>query len=150
MTPLNQKVVETLYTEALMLADEARAAFQDTGRHPAPHRDDLTQMALSIEALRTTTRIMHMLAWLLNQRAFFSGELSAKQLDAFGRLPEDRAPDPEQLIYLPLETQELIARSEQLHAQITRLEMSRLQAAPANDRGTINDIRGKLAAAFGA
>ncbi len=145
---LNHKVVETLYSEALMLADEARDIFHDSNKNNAIDLKDGAEMALSVEALRTTTRIMHMLAWLLNQRAFFAGELSAKQLNAFGLLPSDRAPDPQQLDLLSFSTRELIARSEQMHAQITRLEANRLRETAANDQGSIGDLQGKLAAAF--
>lgn len=145
---LNHKVVEALYSEALMLADEARDVFHGSNENNAIDLKSAADMALSVEALRTTTRIMHMLAWLLNQRAFFAGELSAKQLDAFGLLPSDRAPDPEQLALLNFPTRELISRSEQMHAQISRLETNRLRGTAANDQGSIGDLHGKLAAAF--
>src|SRR5690606_40831009 len=65
---LSPTIVETLYYEALTLADEARAAFDLSGRLTAASLDeDLARIALSCEALRTTTRMMHAIAWLLNQ-----------------------------------------------------------------------------------
>src|SRR6476469_10782418 len=94
-TDLSKPIIEALYCEALVLADEVRAAFD-----LAPSRsgeEDMVRIALSVEGLRTTTRLMHVLAWLLNHRAHFAGELSEFQLRRHGALPPDRAADPEQL-----------------------------------------------------
>ena len=68
---LSPTIVEALYNEALLLADEARAAFDLSGRLVTANVDeDLARIALSCEALRTTTRMMHAIAWLLNQMPF--------------------------------------------------------------------------------
>ncbi|MXO84544.1 DUF1465 family protein [Altererythrobacter aurantiacus] len=146
---LNAKIVETLYGEALMLADEARETFNRKREEVSDIKGNLQALALSVETLRTTTRVMHMLAWLLNQRAFFAGELSARQVKAFGPLPEVNPSDPEQVALLDRDTQEIIARSESLHGQISRLERAKLRETAANDQGSIGDIKGKLEAAFG-
>src|SRR5690348_2359305 len=95
-TNLSEPIIETLYCEALVLADEVRAAF-DLSPRPVSVNEDLVRIALSVEGLRTTTRMMHILAWLLNHRAFFTGELSEFQLRRHGTLPPDRPSDPEQL-----------------------------------------------------
>lgn len=74
---ISSTIVETLYADALRLADEARAAFDMSGRLDlVGSSEELARVALSCEALRTTTRMMHVLAWLLNHRAYFAGELS--------------------------------------------------------------------------
>ena len=70
---LNPRIIEALYAEGLVLSDEVRAAF-DLSRIEAGDPEDLTRVALSCEALRTTTRMMHAIAWLLNHRAYFRGE----------------------------------------------------------------------------
>ena len=83
---LNRPIIESLYAEALLLADDVRASFDFAGRIDAVVEDeDLARIALSCEALRTTTRMMHVIAWLLNQRAFFNGEISEFQLRRSGR-----------------------------------------------------------------
>ncbi|MGZ5792571.1 MAG: DUF1465 family protein, partial [Croceibacterium sp.] len=80
-------------------------------------------VALSCEALRTTTRMMHAIAWLLNQRAHFAGEISEFQLRHHGRLPPAQPESKrEQLDMLGWETQELIRRTERFHARIARLD----------------------------
>jgi regulator of CtrA degradation len=121
---LSPTIVESLYCEALVLADEARAAFDLSGRLDLAGEDeDLARVALSCEALRTTTRMMHAIAWLLNQRAYFAGELSEFQLRQHGRLPESQPPSSEeQLEMLGPDTQALIRRTERFHARIARLD----------------------------
>jgi len=123
---LSPTIVEALYSEALVLADEARAAFDFSGRLvPAGEDEDLARIALSCEALRTTTRMMHAIAWLLNQRAYFAGELSEFQLRRHGRLPQ-RQPDasPDQVALLGPELEALIERTRLFYARIERLDLA--------------------------
>lgn len=121
---LSPTIVETLYNEALTLADEARAAFDLSGRLTAASEDeDLARIALSCEALRTTTRMMHAIAWLLNQRAYLAGELSEFQLRHHGRLPRcppDASHDQQALLDPGLDA--LIERTRRFHARIERLD----------------------------
>ncbi|MFU7528766.1 DUF1465 family protein [Qipengyuania sp. ASV99] len=125
-TNLSRPIIEALYTEALILADDVRAVFALGARAPEfdiNNADDATaRLALSTEGLKTTTRMMHVLAWLLNQRAFFSGELSEGQVRRNGTLPPDRVADPKALAVLEPETCELIAETERLHQRIARLD----------------------------
>lgn len=127
-TNLSRPIVEALYTEALVLADEVRAVFA----RPSYEYDDaqefglsdntMMRLALSTEGLKTTTRMMHILAWLLNQRAFFSGEMTQAQVRLHGTLPQDRPSDEKALTVLEDATRDLIAESEQLHQRIARLD----------------------------
>lgn len=121
-TNLSRPIIEALYTEALILADDVRAVFALGTREPQIGEDSTTRLALSTEGLKTTTRMMHVLAWLLNQRAFFSGELSERQVRTNGTLPADRPADPDALAALEPETRELIAETERLHQRIARLD----------------------------
>jgi regulator of CtrA degradation len=124
LTPsINPRIVEGLYAEALVLADEVRARFDRSRLSPQEAGDDLARVALSCEALRTTTRIMHCLAWLLNHRAHFAGELSELQLRRHGRLIANYAQsEREALAELPADVQKLVAESERLYERILRLE----------------------------
>ena len=70
---LSRPIIESLYTEALVLADEVRAVFALAQDSSPIATSDRIKLALSAEGLKTTTRMMHVLAWLLNQRAHFSG-----------------------------------------------------------------------------
>ena len=119
---LSRPIIEALYSEALLLADEVRAVFALGTRAPIAGDDTMVRLALSTEGLKTTTRMMHILAWLLNQRAFFSGDLSERQVRLHGALPPDRASDPDQLALLEEPTCELIEETERLHRRIARLD----------------------------
>jgi len=121
---LNRHIVEALYTQALLLADEVRAAFDLSGRlDRVSENEELARVAMSCEALRTTTRMMHIIAWLLNQRAFFNGEISELQLRRHGRLPSKTArSDPQQLAFIDPEMRGLVITTERLYARIERLD----------------------------
>jgi regulator of CtrA degradation len=132
---LSPTIVEALYCEALELADQVRAAFDLSGRLTAASEDeDLARVALSCEALRTTTRMMHAIAWLLNQRAYLSGELSEFQLRRHGRLPPARADGQDQAGVLGPALTELIERTRRFYARIERLDQAwrtRFEMQPA-------------------
>ena len=121
-TSLSRPIIEALYSEALLLADEVRAVFALGTRDPGEGDDTTVRLALSTEGLKTTTRMMHILAWLLNQRAYFSGELSETQVRRHGSLPADRPSDPAQLALLEQPTCELIEETVQMHRRIARLD----------------------------
>ncbi|MDP3907873.1 DUF1465 family protein [Novosphingobium sp.] len=120
---INPRIIEGLYCESLVLSDEVRGAFALSGRiDAAAGEDDEVRLALSCEALRTTTRMMHAVAWLLNHRAFFNGELSEFQLRRYGRLTDFPQSDPDRLALLPPQTSELIRATERFHARLKRLD----------------------------
>jgi regulator of CtrA degradation len=133
---LSPTIVEALYSEALDLADQVRAAFDLSGRMAAVSDDeDLARIALSCEALRTTTRMMHAIAWLLNQRAYLAGELSEFQLRRHGRLPSAQPDDrrEQQGLFEPT-LAALIERTGRFYARIERLDQAwrtRFEMQPA-------------------
>ena len=143
---LNEEIIEDLYAEALVLADDARAAFDLRFNENMSDADDLTRVALSIEGLRTTTRVMHVLAWLLNQRAYIAGEISEAQLERCGGLPEERYADADNLARLEPETRALIEESERLHARVARLD--RDWRRQQDEQTPVASMYGRLAQAF--
>jgi len=146
-TTARRTIIEDLYSEALVLADEARDAFDMRGEiAPDSTRDD-ARIALSIEGLRTTTRLMHILAWLLNQRAFLSGELNENQLRRHGRLPAERPSMPGMMEKLQPETRQLVRESERLHERVARLDREWPQAQAAG-QNAVDAMRSRIAEAF--
>ena len=130
---INPRIIEALYNEGLVLSDEVRAMFS-LADHGSRGPEDEARIALSCEALRTTTRMMHAVAWLLNHRAYFNGELSEFQLRRYGRLTDFPDSDPEKLALLPAQTCELIRATERFHARLKRLDngwREREAAAPS-------------------
>lgn len=116
---LTPKLLDSLYTEAMLLADEARSYFD---------RDQLSgnlspeiSVAFSCESLKVTTRLMHSIAWLLNQKALRAGELSQFDADSDARdLGYAPASDSGQVERFPREAQSLIAASEDLYFRLQR------------------------------
>ena len=123
-TTITPRIIEALYCEALVLSDEVRASFALAGRlGPAGTDDDLARVALSCEGLRTTTRMMHALAWLLNHRAYLTGDLSEFQLHRYGRLTVDNSrADPEYISVIDAPTRELIVATERFYKRLLRLD----------------------------
>ena len=76
---LTPKLVDALYVEAMVLADEARSYFDTIGRDDRLSLDPIDRVGFSCESLKVTTRLMHVIAWLLTQRAVAAGELSRAQ-----------------------------------------------------------------------
>jgi len=143
---MNPRIIEGLYCEALVLSDEVRAAFDLSGRLTAvATNEDAARVALSCEALRTTTRMMHAVAWLLNHRAYFMGELSAFQLRRYGRLaPDFPAAEPERLRLLAPHLRDLMAATEHFYARLLRLDRSWRDSGRA-EPSAIERLRARLA-----
>ncbi|MET1755287.1 DUF1465 family protein [Novosphingobium sp. RD2P27] len=127
---INPRIVEGLYCEALVLSDEVRHAFSLSGRLGSDDtsnagEEDRARIALSCEGLRTTTRMMHAVAWLLNHRAYFLGELSEFQLRRHGRLTTDMCrSDPDHLALLAPETKALVTATLRFYDRLLRLDRS--------------------------
>ena len=119
---INPRIIEALYSEALLLSDEVRHTFaMPNGNGPVD--DDLARVALSSEGLRTTTRMMHAIAWLLNHRGYFMGEISELQLKRHGRLsPVMRRSDARHLAMLEPAVAELVETTRRFFDRLLRLE----------------------------
>ena len=123
---INSRIVEALYCEALALSDDVRAAFTLSGQYERATTDeDLARVALSSEGLRTTTRMMHAIAWLLNHRAYFMGEISEFQLRRHGRLSHELCrSDPQQVARLDPEIARLVETTRCFYQRLLRLDQN--------------------------
>lgn len=120
---INPRIIEGLYCEALVLSDEVRATFALPGRlDGSAGEEDEVRVAMSCEALRTTTRMMQAVAWLLNHRAHFQGELSEFQLRRYGKLVDFPDSDLRRLALLESGARELVHATERFHARLKRLD----------------------------
>jgi regulator of CtrA degradation len=120
---ITSRLIDSLYTEAMLLADEARSYFDDVGRGERSTLDPFARVGFACESLKVTTRIMHIVAWLLTQRAIDTGELATRD----GRRPERRLghaqdSDPLVVAQLPDAAQRLINTSADLYARIQRID----------------------------
>ena len=129
---ITPRLVDSFYTEAMLLADEARSYFDQAGRDIRQELDPFTRVGFACESLKVTTRIMHIVAWLLTQRAIESGEIPARQ----GRRPERRLgnaqdSDPAIVAKLPEAAQRLIGSSADLYSRVKRLDEGTMFDEPA-------------------
>jgi regulator of CtrA degradation len=127
---ITSRLVDSLYTEAMLLADEARSYFDDAGRDERATLEPFARVGFACESLKVTTRIMHIVAWLLTQRAIDSGEIPLRD----GRRPERRlghAQDSDEAVVdeLPPMARKLINSSADLYARIKRIDDGNLETA---------------------
>jgi regulator of CtrA degradation len=129
---ITPRLVDSLYTEAMLLADEARAYFDESGRDDRQTLDPFARVGFACESLKVTTRIMHIVAWLLTQKAVETGEIRS----ADGRRPERRlghANESDEAVVrqLPESAQRLINSSADLYSRVKRLDEGQLVDEPA-------------------
>jgi regulator of CtrA degradation len=128
---ITSRLIDSLYTEAMLLADEARSYFDDAGRDERAGLEPFARVGFACESLKVTTRIMHIVAWLLTQRAIESGEIhltGAKRPER--RLGHAQDSDPAVVGQLPEAAQRLILASSELYARIKRIDEGGLEAEP--------------------
>ncbi|RJF92881.1 DUF1465 family protein [Sphingomonas cavernae] len=120
---LTPRLVDALYVEAMLLADEARAYFDEHGKDDREQLAPMLRVGFSCESLKVTTRLMHVIAWLLTRRAVESGELNETQ----GRHPSRRLghaveSDTTLVSQLPEDAQALIVSSIDLYDRVKRID----------------------------
>lgn len=171
LASINSRIVEGLYCEALVLSDEVRHAFSSFcgAETVEPWLSDLSdasdvsdnhglipdnrahesaaehlRMASSSEALRATTRMMHAVAWLLNYRAYYRGDLSEFQLRRQVRLSPDMLhSEPERCGLLSSQVQDLIASTLRFYERLLRLDRLWRPSADVGP-GAISRLRERL------
>lgn len=117
------RLVESLYSETLLLADEARGYFDGAGRIDRETLGPLARVGFACESLKVTTRLMHTLSWLLGRRALVSdgGDASRPASAALGQV---QATSDEALIGLPEAARALIGASVDIHARVGRMDVA--------------------------
>lgn len=120
---LTSRLIDSLYVEAMLLADEARAYFDEHGKDDREALTPMLRVGFSCESLKVTTRLMHIIAWLLTRRAIEAGEISEAQARHPSRRLGHAAASDEALVEkLPDDARALIAASVELYARVKRLD----------------------------
>jgi len=146
---LHRRLVDGLYVEAMVMADEARAYFDFRDGDEPEVDDPVRRVAFACESLKVTTRLMHIIAWLLSQRAWQRGEVSdAEMRDEKYRLGHAAITDPAVTGSFPFAARALIEASQDLYERVARLQdrmvYPRAQAEPNPARALMD----RLNAAF--
>ena len=117
---LTSRLIDQLHIEAMVLADEARSYFDDFGKAQRDLLSPLQRVGFSCESLKVTTRLMHVVAWLLSRRTNESqaplGTATPSDANTLAGLPED--------------ARKIIAASEDLYARVARLDGKLTEPAP--------------------
>ncbi|MGE4280835.1 MAG: DUF1465 family protein [Magnetospirillum sp.] len=119
------------YDEAMTLMVEARNYVKYVELRERQQAEAMQGLRLSCEAMRVTSRLTQVMAWLLMQRAVHAGEVEiAEALAETNRLSGydvclDQSHDNED--YLPRGLKSLLSRSLSLYQRVARLEHQMLQ-----------------------
>ncbi|MFT3977538.1 MAG: DUF1465 family protein [Sphingomonas bacterium] len=128
---VHRRLIDGLYTEAMLLADEARSYFDEGGRVEREALPPMMRVSFSCESLKVTTRLMHVIAWLLTQRAVQQGELAVRDaLDPSRRLGDPPVTEESVLRNLPEQARHMIASSIELHRRVARLDAAQMMQTP--------------------
>lgn len=144
---LHRKLIDQLYLESMLLADEARSYFDCVGKDERAGLDPLQRVLFACESLKVTTRLMHVVAWILTQRAVDAGELRPRDaLDPARRLGD--APDSDMIAAaaLPAAARLLIAASVDLHRRVGLIDTAHAEASPRAN--PVASLQARLAYAF--
>ncbi|MGF7168445.1 regulator of CtrA degradation [Sphingobium xanthum] len=135
-TLLNQfdrKLIDSLYVEAMVLADEARSFFDHRAEEHRALLAQIDRVEFACESLKVTTRLMHVIAWLLTQRAILNGELpESVRGEERHRLGDAAVTAPGIGDRFSFDMKTLIEASEDLYDRVARLESQLL----GRSRGT--------------
>jgi regulator of CtrA degradation len=144
---LHRRLVDSLHVEAMLLADEARSYFDEVGRTEREALDPLDRVGFSCESLKVTTRLMHIIAWLLTQRAVDAGELRPRDaLHPSRRLGEAPITESTAMASLPVRARSLIDASADLHRRVARLDAAQEDRAASDS--PVRGLQERLAHAF--
>lgn len=146
---LTRKLVDTLYVEAMVLANEARAYFEDHGVEAREGLPPPLRVGYAVESLKVTTRMMHVIAWLLTWRGEAKGEIAAET----ARHPDRRLgftgkSDRDTVEQLPEDARKLIAASEELYKRANLLERNLLNLAKQTGPSPVHSLLDRLKRAF--
>ncbi len=145
---LTPALIDLLYTEALALADEARSYFTRMGQDERLDLEPMERVLFSCESLKVTTRLMHVISWLLVGKAVAAGEMTPEE----ACVPErrlgfvensDETQEP-RLTLLPAQALSLIRRSRDLYERVSHIEASLME----NGVGGARALQGRLDQTF--
>ncbi|MET0137983.1 MAG: DUF1465 family protein [Sphingobium sp.] len=149
---IDNKLMDDLYVEAMVLADEARTYLERGAVVERDLLEPVERVHFSCEALKVTTRLMQVIAWLLSRRAYMRGEIdfAESRSDKF-RLGDAAPSDMASTRMFPGDMRVLIAASESLYMRTQRLEEQVIGRSPSLARqahSPARDLIQMLDAAF--
>jgi regulator of CtrA degradation len=140
---------KALFAEGIALVEEAAAYLDGPGREEAKALTRMPALAYANESMRLTTRLMQLASWLLIQRAVIEGEMTQSQAtQQFAKVKlgeKDRGFDAGSLEGLPLQLQDLSARSLRLQQRVMHID-TLLNTRPARAAEPVAPLTNGVAA----
>jgi regulator of CtrA degradation len=122
---MRHRLTDVLYSEAMVLADDARAYFDEAGRADREALEPFVRVRFGCESLKVTTRLMHVIAWLLTQRAVQAGDLPESAALAPSRRLGDAPVTEAGLVgLLPTRARDIVQASADLHRRVATLQLA--------------------------
>ena len=144
---MTRRLIDALYVEAMVLADEARAYFDEHGRADRERLAPIDRVAFSCESLKVTTRLMHVIAWLLTRKAIQAGEIDGTAAGRESmRLGMAAVTEGAVSQSMPEQAHALIDASMDLYARVSRIDRDYDARGPAPSPAL--GLLGKLQRAF--
>lgn len=137
----NARLIDSLYTEALLLADEARFYFDEGARSARAALDPLTRVGFSCESLKVTTRLMHVVAWLLTRRGVVADDVAGQSVAR--KLGVAAESDDDLVARFPEAARALIVASIDLYGRVQRLADGG-EAVPSPARALIDRLESSI------
>lgn len=123
---LTLKVIDGLYMEAMILSDEARSYFDGYGRAERDALPPLDRVSFACESMKVTTRLMHVVAWLIGQRARLLDPGSFASQPKLGMADEVDADVQDRM---PPDASRLCSASQDLYDRVARIDAGIRQPA---------------------
>jgi regulator of CtrA degradation len=123
----NSTAFGNLFREGMDLVEETAAYLDGAGRSEAKALERSVSLTYATESMRLTTRLMQLASWLLLHRAVKEGEMTLTQANREKTKVKLSAADPgpaDMIEKLPVQLQDLIARSMSLQSRVRRLDTS--------------------------
>src|SRR6201995_4776038 len=121
----NSAAFGTLFREGMDLVEQTAAYLDGDGRNEAKALERSVSLTYATESMRLTTRLMQLASWLLLHRAVKEGEMTLTQANREKTKVKLTAADPgptDMIEKLPVQLQQLIARSMSLQSRVRRLD----------------------------
>lgn len=148
ITLLNQfdrRLIDSLYVEAMVLADEARSFFDYRAEEQRALLGQVDRVEFACESLKVTTRLMHVIAWLLTQRAILNGELDESARHEERHRLGEAATTPSTITErFSLDMMSLIVASEDLYDRVLRLERQLVGRSGGSTKAPLSPARDLL------
>ena len=120
---LAPRLIESLYSEALLLADETRAYFDEGGAADRASLIPAERVLFACESLKASTRLMQVIGWLLMRKAEAAGEVPViDPSDPRRRLDESPPVDADALAWFPARARQLMLAGIDLHQRLARID----------------------------